>query len=67
MIRDFWRKIFFGSFFVILGGHRSMSPKILVKIGPFEAEKLPGILYLEEESEKKWSQDDRVVFTDIES
>ena len=52
-----------------------MSPKILVKIGPFEAEKLPGILYLEEESEKKWSQDDLltthisiwVVFIDIDS
>jgi len=52
-----------------------MRPKILVKIGPFEAEKLPKILYLEEEYENKWSQDELlttqipiwVVFTDIDS
>jgi hypothetical protein len=46
------RKKFLWVIFCHFGGHRPMSPKIFVKIGTFKLKKLPGILFLYEESEK---------------
>ena len=36
MIWDFWRKIFLWVIFCHFGGHRPMSSKNFVKIGPFK-------------------------------